>query len=227
VSIPPVSIIIPTLNEGDQIAGVLARLQPLRARGHEVLLVDGGSSDTTIAQAGGLADRILDAPRGRASQMLVGAAFASHDVLWFLHADTWVPDRADELITAALQRAPWGRFDIRLSGRHRRPVLRLVEWMMNRRSCLTGIATGDQGIFVTRQALDAVGGMPPLPLMEDVELSRRLRRFGRPACIAEPLITSSRRWEQRGVWRTIALMWLLRAAYALGVSPRRLARLYR
>lgn len=226
MNIQSISIIVPTLNEGEQIAGVLARLQPLRARGHEVILVDGGSSDATVAQAKGLADHVIDAPRGRASQMLAGSALASHEVLWFLHADTWVPDQADALIAAALQRAPWGRFDVQLSGRHRRMALRVVEWLMNRRSCLTGIATGDQGIFVTRQALDAIGGMPLLPLMEDVELSRRLRRFGRPACVARPLITSSRRWEQRGVWRTIALMWLLRAAYALGVSPGRLARLY-
>jgi rSAM/selenodomain-associated transferase 2 len=223
---PSISIVIPTLNEGAQITGVLARLQPLRARGHEIILVDGGSRDHTMAQAKGLADRIVAAPRGRASQMDAGAALAAHEVLWFLHADTWVPDQADSLIAAALQQRPWGRFDVQLSGRYRRPLLRVVEWLMNRRSCLTGIATGDQGIFVTREALDAVGGMPPLPLMEDVELSRRLRRFGRPACVAKPLITSSRRWEQRGVWRTIGLMWLLRAAYALGASPARLARLY-
>lgn len=222
----PISIIIPALNEAGQIAGVLARLQPLRARGHEVILVDGGSDDGTLARAKALADRAIEAPRGRASQMAAGAALASHEVLWFLHADSWVPDHADTLIETALQRAPWGRFDVRLSGRHRCPTLRVVEWLMNRRSCLTGIATGDQGIFVTRQALDTVGGMPPLPLMEDVELSRRLRRFGRPACVSQPLITSSRRWEQRGVWRTIGLMWLLRAGYALGVSPGRLARLY-
>lgn len=223
---PDISVIVPALNEGAQIAGVLARLQPLRGRGHEVILADGGSSDDTLEQAAGLVDRAVTAPRGRASQMAAGAALARHDVLWFLHADTWVPDHADVLIAAALRTNAWGRFDVRLSGRHRRPVLRAVEWAMNRRSCVTGIATGDQGMFVGREALEAVGGMPPLPLMEDVELSRRLRRLGRPACIAEPLVTSSRRWEQRGVWRTIALMWLLRAGYALGVSPLRLARLY-
>jgi rSAM/selenodomain-associated transferase 2 len=226
MSADAISIVIPTLNEGAQIAGVLTRLQPLRKHGHEIILVDGGSDDVTVQQAAGLVDQVLEAPRGRASQMSAGTALASHAVLWFLHADSWVPDHADDLIAAALRRSPWGRFDVRLSGRHRRPLLRMVEWLMNRRSCLTGIATGDQGIFVTRRMLDAVGGMPPLPLMEDVELSRRLRRLGRPACITRPLITSSRRWEQRGVWRTIGLMWLLRTAYALGVSPARLARHY-
>jgi rSAM/selenodomain-associated transferase 2 len=224
---PSISIVIPTLNEGEQIAAMLTQLQPLRARGHEVILVDGGSGDDTVARAQAMADRVVTAPRGRATQMAAGIALAAHEVLWFLHADTYVPDEADALIAQALQRRTWGRFDVQLSGRHRRPLLRVVAWLMNRRSCLTGIATGDQGIFVTREALDAVGGMPPLPLMEDVELSRRLRRLGRPACVAKPLITSSRRWEQNGVWRTIGLMWLLRAAYALGVSPVRLARLYR
>lgn len=223
---PLLSIIVPTLNEAAQIAGVLARLQSLRQQGHEVILVDGGSSDGTVSEAAGLVDRVIRARRGRARQLAAGAALARHQVLWFVHADSWVPDHADQLIATALQHAPWGRFDVQLSGRHRRPLLRLVGWLMNARSCLTGIATGDQGIFVTRQALEAVGGIPPQPLMEDVELSRRLRRFGRPACTGKPLVTSSRRWEQRGIWRTIGLMWLLRAAYALGVSPTRLARLY-
>lgn len=137
-----------------------------------------------------------------------------------------MPDRPDELIKQALQQARWGRFDVRLSGRERLPLLRLVERMMNLRSRLTSIATGDQGIFVMREIYEDVGGMPAMPLMEDVELSRRLRQLGRAACIHTPLITSSRRWEQRGVWRTILLMWTLRGAYALGVSPVRLARLY-
>jgi rSAM/selenodomain-associated transferase 2 len=227
MALRPISIIIPTLNEGAHIAGMLVRLQPLRARGHQIILVDGGSRDRTVAEAKDLADRIIQAPRGRASQMAAGTSLAAHPVLWFLHADSRVPEQADSLIAAALQRRRWGRFDVRLSGHRQRPLLRLVAWLMNRRSCLTGIATGDQGIFVTRQALAAIGGIPPLPLMEDVELSRRLRHLGRPACISTPLITSSRRWEQHGIWRTIALMWLLRAAYALGVPPVRLARLYR
>lgn len=222
----PISIIMPTLDEAGQIAGVLNRLQPLRERGHEVIVVDGGSRDDTLSQAAGRADRIIQASRGRASQMAAGAAMARHNTLWFLHADSWVPEQADALIAGAQERALWGRFDVRLSGRHRRPLLRLVEWLMNKRSRLTGIATGDQGIFVSRQALQVVGGMPALPLMEDVELSLRLRRLGRPACIGQPLVTSSRRWERHGVWRTIGLMWLLRTGYALGVSPARLARLY-
>ena len=223
---PRLSIIIPTLNEAEQIAGILGRLQCYRQRGHEVILVDGGSEDGTLAEAAGLVDQFVQAPRGRASQMAAGAARASHEVFWFLHADSWVPDRADDLIREALLTAEWGRFDVRLSGRNRHPMLRLVERLINLRSRLTGIATGDQGIFVTRQAYQAIGGMPDLPLMEDVELSRRLRSQGRPSCIACPLVTSSRRWEAAGIWRTIILMWTLRAAYAVGVSPARLARLY-
>jgi rSAM/selenodomain-associated transferase 2 len=221
-----ISIIIPALDEAAQIPGVLSRLQQLRARGHEVIVVDGGSRDTTREDAQPLCDMVIEAPRGRAEQMAAGAAVSRHDILWFVHADSWVPDYADILINNALQQACWGRFNVQLSGRYRRPLLRVVERLMNWRSRITGIATGDQGIFLTRAAYESVDGMPLLPLMEDVELSRRLRRRGRPACITQPLVTSSRRWEQQGVWRTILQMWLLRAAYAVGVSPGRLARLY-
>jgi rSAM/selenodomain-associated transferase 2 len=226
MSVSRISIVIPALNEAGQIGGILGRLQAMRERGHEVIVVDGDSSDATKAEARPLADKVLDAPRGRASQMAAGAAMASHPILWFVHADTWIPDDADGLIAEALRDAFWGRFDVRLSGRNRHPLLRAVESLMNWRSRMTSIATGDQGIFVTRAAFNAVGGMPRMPLMEDVELSRRLRRLSRAACIGEPVVTSSRRWEQHGVLRTISLMWLLRGAYAIGVSPNTLARLY-
>jgi len=224
--VEPLSIIIPARNEAGQIVASLQGLQALRRRGHELMLVDGGSNDATRQLAEPLVDRLLSAPAGRASQLAAGVAAASHPLLWLLHADSRVPPDADRLIQQALSRgrSDWGRFDVRLSGRH--PLLRLVERLMNWRSWLTGICTGDQGIFVTRARLDAVGGIPRLPLMEDVALSRRLKRGGRPCCVRTPLVTSSRRWEQRGVLRTIVLMWYLRAAYALGADPARLARLY-
>lgn len=221
-----ISIIVPTLNEAGQIGSMLSKLQPLRERGHEVIVADGGSRDKTISEAKPFADRVLDAPRGRASQLACGAKVSGHPVLWFVHADTWIPKNADHLVIEALRNAVWGRFDVRLSGRDCHPGLSIVERFMNRRSRLTGIATGDQGIFVTRAAFDAIGGMPSLPLMEDVELSRRLKVLGRPACIREPLITSSRRWEQHGVFRTVAFMWLLRGAYGIGIPPNILARFY-
>lgn len=220
-----ISIIIPALNEARHIGETLRHLQPLRDRGHEVIVVDGGSDDQTVALATPLADTVLDSPPGRAGQMAAGAAAARHPVLWFLHADTLVPDGADRAILDTLQQRGWGRFDVVLSGNH--PMLRIVERLINLRSRLSGIATGDQGIFIRRELYQRIGGMPLQPLMEDVELSRRLRRTARPACLRQRLVTSSRRWEQRGILRTILLMWWLRGAYALGVSPQRLAGWYR
>jgi rSAM/selenodomain-associated transferase 2 len=219
------SVVIPALDEAAQIGGLLADLAPGRAAGHELILVDGGSTDGTRAAALPGVDRVLTAPRGRASQMNEGARAAGGDLLWFLHADSRVPPEAPAAVLEACQRgSAWGRFDVRLSGRL--PVLRVVERAMNLRSRLTGIATGDQGIFVTRGAFERVGGYPEIPLMEDIALSKALRRLGRPACLAMRITTSSRRWEERGAIRTILLMWRLRLAYGLGADPRRLARLY-
>lgn len=219
------SIIIPALNEAGCIRGILRQLQALRAQGHEVILVDGGSCDETIALAQPLVDQLLPAEAGRALQMNVGAQAASGRVFWFLHADTRVPDNAACLILEALQHAgSWGRFDVRLSGDS--VLLRLVERMMNWRSRLTGVATGDQGIFVTRELFEGVGGYAALPLMEDIDLSRRLKTRQWPVCLRDTLTASSRRWEQQGVLRTVALMWYLRLAYFLGVPPARLAMHY-
>lgn len=220
-----ISVIIPALNEAGHIAATLAPLQPLRQRGHEVIVVDGGSSDATATRAQPLADRVLTATRGRARQMNAGAQAAHGEVLWFLHADTLAPADADRLLRDALAGHAWGRFDVRLSGHQ--PLLRMVERLMNLRSCLSGIATGDQGLFVRRDAFAAAGGFPDQPLMEDIALSRRLKRIGRPHCLRTPLVTSSRRWEERGILRTILLMWRLRLLYALGADPAHLARLYR
>lgn len=215
------------LDEQAHIAQLLDDLTTVRAAGHEVIVVDGGSSDASVDLARPLADRVIGAPRGRARQMNAAAAQADGEVLWFVHADSRVPGAAADALLAALANGrAWGRFDVRLSGRQ--PMLRVVERMMNLRSCITSTATGDQGIFVQRQAFLEVGGFPDLPLMEDIALSRRLRRLSRAACVHRPrLLTSSRRWEQRGIGRTILLMWWLRLAYALGVPPERLAVRYR
>ncbi|OOG25962.1 glycosyl transferase [Thioalkalivibrio denitrificans] len=205
---------------------LLDALEPLRSRGCEVILVDGGSSDDTLKRAEGRVDRILEHARGRALQMNAGARLARGRALWFLHADSGVPADADRLMEAALARRAWGRFDVRLSGAH--PLLRVVETLMNLRSRLTGIATGDQGLFMHAEVFHAVKGFAEIPLMEDIDMSRRLKRHaGRPACLRRRLITSSRRWETRGILRTIVLMWWLRGAYALGASPETLARWYR
>lgn len=219
------SIVVPVLNEAEGIEAHLALLAPLRARGAEVIVVDGGSTDATPELAAALADRVLDAPLGRAAQMNAGARAAQGEAILFLHADTSLPEDADRLIGRALERAHWGRFDVRIEGRHR--LLAVVGAAMNLRSRLTGIATGDQAIFMRRPAFDATGGFPPIPLMEDVALSARLKRIGKPACVAERVVTSGRRWESRGVLRTIMLMWRLRLAYFLGADPVKLARSYR
>jgi rSAM/selenodomain-associated transferase 2 len=223
---PALSIVIPALNEAAGIEATLRALQPLRARGVELVLADGGSGDGTAALARTWVDVVADAPRGRAVQMNAGAALARAEVLLFLHADTRLPPLADVLVLQAVASgACWGRFDVRIEGRPW--VLRVVATLMNLRSRASGIATGDQAIFVTREAFERVGGIPAQPLMEDVEISRRLKRLGRPACLSAKVCTSGRRWEQRGVWRTILLMWQLRWRYWRGESAARLAEAYR
>jgi len=220
------SIIIPTLNEAAGIVRTLMALQPLRRRGSEVIVVDGGSTDDTCALAAPLVDSVIKAPRERAKQMNVGTRYARGDMLLFLHADTRLPETADSLLASELADARWvwGRFDVAIEGAH--PLLKVVAWSMNRRSRFTGIATGDQAMFVRRHAFATVGGFPEIPLMEDVALSRNLKCLGRPLCLRERAVTSGRRWEQRGVLRTIFLMWRLRGSYWLGVDPTRLAQAY-
>jgi rSAM/selenodomain-associated transferase 2 len=218
---PRLAVVIPTLNEAAGIRASLEALAPLRGRGHQVIVVDGGSADATAEIAQPLADQVLLAPKGRAGQMNAGARAADADGLVFLHADTRLPDQADTLILDALKARAWGRFDVRIDGGH--PLLGVVACAMNLRSRLTGIATGDQAIFVRR---DAFAGFPEIALMEDIAFSRAMKRAGRPACLRERVTTSGRRWESRGVVRTILLMWRLRLLYALGVEPQRLARRY-
>ena len=220
------SIIVPCLNEAEGIAETLAALAPLRARGAEAIVVDGGSHDGTTERAAPFADAVITASRGRASQMNAGAARARGEILLFLHADTLLPEEADALIADGLKhsRRGWGRFDVAIAGRHR--LLRVVAWLMNARSRVTGIATGDQAIFATRSLFSAAGGYPEIPLMEDVAFSKRLKRHGPPLCLRHRLTTSGRRWEQHGVLRTILLMWRLRLAYWLGADPHKLAMRY-
>jgi len=221
-----ISIIIPTLNEAANIESALARLQPLRARGHEVIVADGGGDDGTAKLVQPWADRVIESARGRAHQMNAGARVARGDVLLFLHADTRLPDDADRLILDGLAQSnpAWGRFDIHIEGRH--PLLRVVAWFMNARSRLTSVCTGDQSIFVRRDLFLRVGGYPPIDLMEDIALSKLLRRHSRLLRITVPVATSARRWEAGGVWRTVVLMWWLRLRYFLGASPAHLQRVY-
>jgi len=221
------TIIIPALNEGSVIADLMASLAPLRVRGVEVVVVDGGSTDGTAEAAALGADQVIVAPCGRARQMNAGAAAGHAPVLLFLHADTRLPANADQLILNGLGAAglEWGRFDVRIEGASR--WLHVVASFMNLRSRITGIATGDQAMFVTRRAFDALRGFPDQALMEDVELSSRLKQRGPPLRLRPPVVTSGRRWSARGVARTIILMWWIRLLYFFGVAPDRLARLYR
>jgi rSAM/selenodomain-associated transferase 2 len=221
-----ISIIIPVLNEARLIVQLLSALQSLRAAGHEVIVVDGGSADDSVTLSHPFSDRIISSRRGRSRQMNAGANLASGDILLFLHVDTFLPKGATQWIINGLKRKGknWGRFDVRLSGKHY--FLRIVEHLMNFRSRATGIATGDQAIFVRREVFEAVGGFPDIDLMEDIALSKILKRYGRPLCLRQRVVTSSRRWEKNGVLCTILQMWRLRLAYALGAEPRRLAQLY-
>jgi rSAM/selenodomain-associated transferase 2 len=218
------TIVLPVLNEAAIIVAALRALAPLRARGVEIIVADGGSRDGTARLAMPSADRVITVQRGRGAAVNAGAALGTGDALLFLHADTALPHNADRLIDAALARRAWGRFDLRIAGNH--PLFAVIARMINWRSRVTGIATGDQAIFVTRKAFEAVGGFPDLPLMEDIAISRRLKRLCRPFCLATPVVTSGRRWERNGVLSTILLMWRLRLSYYLGVEPALLAELY-
>lgn len=225
-SSPFLSVIIPVWNEAAGIVDTLQSLQSLRHAGHELIIVDGGSDDGTVGLARPYCDQVLVSSPGRALQMNEGARRARGDWLLFLHADTQLPpDGLAHLKGLPGANSAWGRFDVRLSGD--RWLFRVIARFMNLRSRLTGICTGDQGIFVRRDVFEALGGYRPLPLMEDVELSRRLCLVSRPRCIPSPVTTDSRRWEKGGVWRTMLLMWQLRWRFWRGESPEALASLWR
>jgi len=219
------SIVIPVLDEAAGIESALQALSTYRTRGVQVIVVDGGSRDGTVALSRPFVDQVVSTPRGRAVQMNAGAAAARGNILLFLHADTRLPDDADRLVIDGLacSSCVWGRFDVRFdSGR----LMRFVAAMINLRSRLTGIATGDQAIFVTRTTFAAAGGFPPIALMEDVALSARLKRIGRPLCLRARVTTSARRWRGHGTLRTLLLMWRLRLSYFLGADPAKLAQSY-
>lgn len=226
VEIPSLSVVIPALDEAENIEATLMQLQPARRMGLlEVILADGGSTDNTQALSLPWVDQWVNAPKGRASQLNAGAAVAKAPLLLFLHADTQLPDKFYEAIVNAVNEdLAWGRFDVDLTGRH--PMFRVIAFMMNWRSRLTGIATGDQAIFITRDLFSKVGGFPSQRLMEDIEISRGLKKIRSPICLREKLITSSRKWEKQGIWRTIWLMWQLRWAYFWGASPDDLVQRY-
>ena len=218
------SIIMPVLDEAAGIVPALTALQDYRARGVDVIVADGGSADNTIDLAQPLADKVISSPRGRAVQMNAGAATARGDVLLFLHADTRLPANAERLVLDGLTQSNriWGRFDVQFDS----GALRLVAASMNMRSRLTGIATGDQAMFMTRAAFEQAGGFPPIALMEDVALSAKLKRLGPPLCLDARVTTSGQRWRNTGTVRTVLLMWGLRLRFFFGADPDRLARTY-
>ncbi len=216
------SIIIPTLNEENKISACLLALQPLKQQS-EVIVVDGGSTDKTRELAAPLADLVLVSAPGRAKQMNAGADKANGNTLIFLHADTFLPDQALSLIERT--DLGWGRFDIQLNGKL--TMLKVISFFMNWRSRLTGIATGDQVIFVRKHLFDRVGGYPDIALMEDITLCSNLKKHSKPDCLSAKVKSSGRRWEQYGVFKTILLMWSLRLRYFFGVSPEILSTLYR
>lgn len=226
MSLPRISIIIPVLNEAHSLRAHLPLLQAARAAGHELIVVDGGSADDGPVVAAPLVDTVLVNAPGRARQMNAGAAVATGELLLFLHIDTRLPEGA----LARLQEAcaapatQWGRFDVRLSGSH--PAFRVIETMINLRSRVSGVATGDQALFIRTALFRQIGGYPDVPLMEDVAITKTLRRRFRPLCLRERVTTSSRRWEKHGIVRTVLLMWWLRLLYVLGVAPARLHSMY-
>jgi rSAM/selenodomain-associated transferase 2 len=220
------SIVVPVLDEAAALPAFLAHLART-CPAAEVIVVDGGSGDGSpeiVRRAAGV--RLVRSGRGRARQMNAGAAVARGDALLFLHADTRLPPGAAEAIARALadHAVAYGRFDVRFDSP--RPAFRVIAALMNLRSRLSGVSTGDQGLFLRRATFEAAGGFADIPLMEDVELSRRLKRRGRPAALRLRVTTAARKWEREGVARTVALMWALRFLYFAGASPARLHRWY-
>lgn len=231
-----ISVIIPILNEADNLLQLIAHVAELNPPPQQVILVDGGSTDNSVDVAQTLIEalmndiqstinwQVIESAAGRAMQMNTGAGLATGDILLFLHADTQLPSRAIADIAQAMIRYEWGRFDVRLDSRN--PMLWIVSSMMNGRSRLTGIATGDQAIFIKKLLFEQIDGYPNQPLMEDIELCKRLKNIAKPACSKNKVTTSARRWQQQGTWRTIILMWHLRFDYWRGVSPEILKQRY-
>jgi rSAM/selenodomain-associated transferase 2 len=224
---PALSVVIPVLNEAPGLALLCSTLRSqLAIAGHgiELIFVDGGSTDGSVETITAQGFPCLRSSRGRAKQMNLGAGAASASYLLFLHADSELPDTALDDVICVLDKELWGRFDVRISGAAK--MFGVIAFFINWRSRLSGIATGDQGIFVRRNVFEAVGGFLDQPLMEDIALSARLRKLSAPACLRVKITTSGRRWQRRGIWRTILLMWRLRFMYWLGASPQSLAKRY-
>lgn len=222
-----VSIIVPMLNEAITLPELLEHLLMFKRRGCEIILVDGGSSDGSIAIAQAIGFPVICSDAGRARQMNKGAAHTTGNLLLFLHADTRLPTNAIELIEGLTRdgQYQWGRFDVAIKGKS--PLLKMIAWMINWRSALSGVATGDQAIFILRSTFFRIGGFPEQPLMEDIELCRRLKKHLRPARVSARVVTSGRRWDERGVWSTVFLMWRLRWHYWRGVPAEKIAAAYR
>ncbi len=222
-----VSVIIPMLNEEPSLHLMMDHWKTLVQDGAELLVVDGGSTDASVDRVQKAGFKVLSSPRGRAQQMNTGAKSAQGDILLFLHADTIPPPRAVPILTKALQDSErvWGRFDVHIEGRAW--MFPVIAFFINLRSRLSGMATGDQGIFVRRAMFEQMAGFPDQPLMEDIEISKRLLQYTKPLCLKARVRTSGRRWETRGVWRTIFLMWRLRWLYWRGTSAQDIARAYR
>jgi rSAM/selenodomain-associated transferase 2 len=219
-----ISVVIPVLNEEKTIAANLTALMPLRP--HQIIVVDGGSRDRTREISAQMGAVVITGAPGRARQMNCGAGQATGDILLFLHADTRLPPGAFDAIGEALEDTRYlgGRFDVDLDGDHW--LLKVIGAMINQRSRITKVATGDQAIFVRRNVFARMGGFPDIPLMEDIAFCRALKRLGRIACLRSKVLTSARRWETEGVWRTVIKMWTLKLLYFAGVSPVRLKRFY-
>lgn len=225
-SVKHVSIVIPVLNEADRIASLLSALNKTKTiNKFELIVVDGGSTDDSFATAQKYADIVIQTRKGRAIQQNAGAKAASGNSLWFLHADSQLDFKKVDFYLKAINSIKWGVFSIKLSGKPK--IFRVIEWFINKRSCLTSIATGDQGIFVQTGFFNEIGGFPVQDLMEDIEISKKLKKHTRLTCINHlKIITSSRKWQGEGIWKTIFLMWKLRFLYFIGISPKNLAKQY-
>jgi len=221
-----VSVIIPTYRESEKLPALIDQLLPMMSQGHEVIVVNGDPLDTSVEKLEAAGVRVMNSDKGRAKQMNAGAELAQYECLWFLHADSQftasLSDYLDALVPLEVNQ--WGRFDIQLDGHQR--VFRIIAFMINLRSSLSGIATGDQGIFVHKTLFERVGGFAGIPIMEDVDICKKMKKIKRPNVIKLTLMTSARRWQSKGILSTVFLMWKLRLYYYLGVDPAKLSKLY-